>query len=62
MNRYSEAEMEARRQRLERERQQGEEFSRLLRERYQNIQIPLSALTGNPEDDGKPEDSGGNAS
>ena len=62
MNRYSEAEMEARRQRLERERQQGEEFSRLLRERYQNIQIPLSALTGNAEDDGKPEDSGGNAS
>jgi len=62
MNRYSEAEMEARRQRLERERQQGEEFSRLLRERYQHIQIPLSALTGNPEDDVNPEDSGGNAS
>jgi hypothetical protein len=57
-----EADMEARRQRLERERQQGEEFSKLLRDRYQNIQIPLSALTGNPEDDVKPEDSAGNAS
>ena len=62
MNRYSEAEMEARRQRLERERQQGEEFSKMLRERFAANAIPLSALTGNPEDDVKPEDSGGDAS
>jgi hypothetical protein len=61
MSRYSEVEMEARRQRLEREREQGEAFSKMLRERYQNIQIPLSALTGNPEDD-VDQDSGGNAS
>jgi hypothetical protein len=54
--------MEARRQRLERERQQGEEFSKMLRERFAANTIPLSALTGNPEDDVKPEDSGGDAS
>ena len=62
MSYMGEADMEARRQRLERERQQGEEFSKMLRERFAANTIPLSALTGNPEDDVQPEDSGGDAS